>query len=256
MALFGTYLGVVGGGENEELKTANAVTLTNGNYLSRGAKPTGLVDSSKGILSMWVKWNTFSGTDFFLQPGGGLSHSLTLRSDETFRIYFFNSSAESFAFNSSILTGSYTTSDWIHILASWDVNFTQGNRLYHLYINDVSDATITIDGTDAMIPNWGSATDMYIGHNGSGSFEPEADMAEFYWNIGEYLDLSVTANRRKFISTTGKPIDLGADGSTPTGTAPIIYLPNSASTFHQNEGTGGDFTATGTFVDASTSPSD
>ena len=38
------------------------------------------------------------------------------------------------------------------------------------------------------------------------------------------MDFTTTSNRRKFIDASGNPEDLGSDGSTPTGTAPEIYL--------------------------------
>jgi hypothetical protein len=63
----------------------------------------------------------------------------------------------------------------------------------------------------------------------------------------------------KFISG-GKPVDLGADGSEPTGTAPAIFLRRApaaaAATFATNLGTGGNFSIEGTLTAAPTSPSD
>jgi len=55
-----------------------------------------------------------------------------------------------------------------------------------------------------------------------------------------------------------KPVDLGSDGSTPTGTAPIMYFSrrNGASTWGDNKGSGGTFTQSGTFLAGSDSPSD
>lgn len=55
---------------------------------------------------------------------------------------------------------------------------------------------------------------------------------------------------------TGKPVDLGADGSTPTGTAPGVYLTGGAATFATNLGTAGSFAVTGTLTNAASSPSD
>jgi hypothetical protein len=64
------------------------------------------------------------------------------------------------------------------------------------------------------------------------------------------------ANRRLFISATGKPVSLGANGSTPFGTQPAIYLGNPLATWHTNLGAGGGFNVTGgALTAASTSPS-
>jgi hypothetical protein len=60
-----------------------------------------------------------------------------------------------------------------------------------------------------------------------------------------YIDLSVPANLAKFVTGTGidaKPVDLGANGELPFGTAPLIYLPMYGNNAGKNYGTGGDFT--------------
>ena len=49
--------------------------------------------------------------------------------------------------------------------------------------------------------------------------------------------------------------NLGSDGSTPTGTAPILFLNNPASTWHTNLGTGGGMSLTGTLVAGTDAPS-
>lgn len=60
---------------------------------------------------------------------------------------------------------------------------------------------------------------------------------------------------------TGKPVNLGANGQTPTGITPAVFLRRApgaaASTFATNLGTGGGpFTITGTLTSAPTSPTD
>lgn len=66
-----------------------------------------------------------------------------------------------------------------------------------------------------------------------------------YLNASEYIDFSVEENRRKFFDVSGSVVNLGVDGSTPTGSQPEIYLGNDYDTFHQNLGSGGDFTVSG-----------
>jgi len=88
----------------------------------------------------------------------------------------------------------------------------------------------------------------------NGALKSNGAISEFYFAPNQYLDLSVEANRRKFITADGKPADLGADGSTPTGTAPAIYLPNRAALIGTNAGTGGNFTVNGAPKDANSTP--
>jgi len=82
------------------------------------------------------------------------------------------------------------------------------------------------------------------------------EIADLYLNTATSLDLSSTANRRKFISAEDKPVDLGSDGSTPTGTAPLIFLSNPTATWQNNLGSGGNFNENGALTDAGDSPSD
>jgi len=159
------------------------------------------------------------------------------------------------AMNTSAFTAG---ASWLHVLASWNTNFTVGNKLHHLYVNNVSDKVVSVDsagagGTRVDATNWatGARTD--------GTLKLDGCAAEIYFAIDQFLDFSDAANRAKFI-LNGKPVDLGAGGSLPTGTAPIVYFsvrPGDAATaFATNRGTGGNFSITGSLDLASTSPSD
>ena len=103
--------------------------------------------------------------------------------------------------------------------------------------------------------NWGLGAVV-----GTGSGKIFGSLAEFYFAPNQYLDFSNIYNRRKFISSTGKPVFLGSSGALPTGTSPIIYnhinKAEAAANFALNRGTGGNFTITGILDTASTSPSD
>jgi len=153
---------------------------------------------------------------------------------------------------------------WHNICGAANMGFDAGSRLFPLYVDDVAQVvttnpspfggdgdvgtafTMTFNGVTVDIPNTlGSALDTY-------------DCADYWFAPNVYIDFTQTANRRKFISAAGKPVDLGADGSTPTGTAPAIFLSGDASPtgFQFNKGTGGAFTLTGTLTNATTSPSD
>jgi hypothetical protein len=81
----------------------------------------------------------------------------------------------------------------------------------------------------------------------------EADYSDLRLWAG-YIDLSVESNRRLFITAGGKPVNPDLPRAI-LGT-PLIDLRGPASAFGTNNGSGGDFTVTGTLTDASTSPSD
>ena len=72
-------------------------------------------------------------------------------------------------------------------------------------------------------------------------------MAEF-WLDDSFIDFSNATNRQKFYSSGGDAVDLGSDGSTPTGSAPLVYLHldsgETGNNFASNAGTGGDLSVT------------
>jgi hypothetical protein len=146
--------------------------------------------------------------------------------------------------------GTYTAAtDWVHVLASWDL----ANDKADLYIDDVDDraaSPTTLNGNICYASvKWG------IGGLVGG--ELEADVAELYAALGTYMDLSQTANRRKFIDEQKRPVDLGAGCTTPTGSAPTGCFVGDASSWFTNKGAGGGMTVEGNGLPvAPTSPSD
>lgn len=86
------------------------------------------------------------------------------------------------------------------------------------------------------------------------------DVAEGYFNTAEYLDLSDSSNIALFIDSGGAPVDLGSDGSNPTGTAPYAFFhiadtSTTPSDFETNLGSGGSVSLLGDALTmASTGP--
>lgn len=134
------------------------------------------------------------------------------------------------------------TPGWHHVLVSADMT-NAANR--HVYIDDIAAdftvATYTNGSLNFAAADWGIAADA------SGGSPLEGAIAEL-WLEDTYLDLSVEVNRRKFISTNGRPAVLGADGSAPTGGSPLIYLSGNDGDFATNKGTGGGFTENGSLA--------
>jgi hypothetical protein len=79
-------------------------------------------------------------------------------------------------------------------------------------------------------------------------------VADYYLNLATSFDLSVEANRRKFITACKSAVLLGATGSKPTGTAPILFQSGATEAWHTNKGTGGGFTENGALSTASSKP--
>lgn len=251
MSLLGG-MGIIGagGGGGGAGYAAHAVKLDGTNdYLTRGAGLTGAADSKTGLVSFWIN---FKGGDATLQR---ILYAATVdlflvekRTTNKFRIYGTSSSSTKLELHSS---SAYTSSSgWIHFLASWDLSTPET----YLYINDANDeggGGTAVDSTiDLTHSDWG------IGAEAAGNQLINADLADFYFE-DTFLDISVLANRRKFIDSGGKPVDLGSDGSTPTGSSPLIVLNDQVTAgWESNNGTGGGMSENGALADGADSPSD
>lgn len=236
--------------------TANAVDFDGTNdYLKKLTDFTGNADSKTGIFSAWARFDA------------GDSTTLEMLNNLTNPVNIFRNSANKFNFNFTSTAGassfiyksvaSYTAgATWYNVLSSWDTNHAAGAKVAQLYINDVSDCTVTLDADAAFDIAYASTTwSLATNVNSLGTSNFNGCLSEIYFAPGQYLDFSSSSNRRKFISATGKPVNLGTDGSTPTGTAPILYLKNAFGTVGTNSGTGGNMTIIGAPAACSTSPS-
>lgn len=208
---------------------------------------SGISDGKQWAFSFWFKLDSedtnthvifttrdSSSNRFLLQrsPSAGQNNRLTLvgRNTSGTVILLIETSA---SYNTS------TNAGWNHILCSG--NLATGAK--HIYVNDGSD--INSSGQVFTNDNIDFTGSFEIGRANDITHLPfYGSMAEF-WMDDSYIDFSVEANRRKFYSATGTAVDLGSDGSTPTGSSPLMYLHlddgETGNNFALNAGTGGDF---------------
>jgi len=225
-------------GSGEEPYQAQAVHFDTGTILERGAALTGASgEYTQCLISFWAK--VYSSNFFFGSRELGFFQGATQYSQgEAFALFVGDE-----IFDGDALSGTFTEPGeprWVHVVAAYDHENEAGSL-------------VAVDGVlstakeflNAGPPILTGETDFYVGSNIS-------DIADFYVAIGQFLDLSNPANIAKFIAD-GKPVDLGADGSLPTGTAPTIFFSGNASSFTTNKGTGGAFTLTGELTDADAS---
>lgn len=222
-----------------------AVDFDEGDLLSRTGDLTGNTNGKKGIISFW--YNRRSPTELrdhiWLtdELGGGLF--VRYENDNKVRV---QAQAPSAAVVLEMLsTIGPSAGEWHHILIAWDLSVPDQS---HIFIDDV-DVTSRLTHTDSNI-DYTRSNHSLMGQDAEGC------VAEFYLNYAEYLDPTLTHNRRKFIFSTLKPVSLGANGSTPTGVSPIVYFRGDETDFIVNRGTGGAFSKVGTPVDCAASPSD
>lgn len=256
--MMGAGLMAAGGGVPVYLTSSADFDGTN-DYMTRGAGLTGAADSKVGILSFWHRMDGGDGAQKAILAasttvGGASSRQLVFFNGVSNRLQIvFKDAADATVLNATTGASFTTSASWHHFLISWNLATSQ----CQIYVDDIVDTntpSITNANIDYTLADWS------IGAQPNGSIKLNGCLAEFYFNTATSLDLSVVDNRRKFRSVSGKPVDLGVSGSTPTGSQPIIYQKIAsggvASDFATNLGSGGNLTVTGSLDLGSTSPSD
>lgn len=217
-------------------------------YLQRLANLTGIANAKSGIVSAWVHINGGDGQeqDFLIGSDpptfSGVGMSFYRESTNQIIVQDNTGVATSFGLFSGNLH--LEGEGWLHILAAWD----GATGAKHLYINDLNELD-PASVANNVNTNYASCTQWAVAaFAGSTSFL-DGCLAELFFAPGQFLDLSITANRRKFIDAAGAAVNLGTTGSTPTGTAPRVFLhldrADLPSQLAVNRGTGGDFTVGG-----------
>lgn len=144
--------------------------------------------------------------------------------------------------------------EWACYLVSWKTDLAAGAKLLQIYRGDVNAVTSKTDDGGSFLADLSS--DPWTLLNAA---DVDVSWAEVWFDT-TFIDFTVEENRLKFMTPDGKPADIGADGSAPTGDQPLIYLSvragDSAADFCNNRGTGPNFTQNGSLTLAPSSPSD
>lgn len=235
--------------------TANAVDFTPATLGTLAL--SGVADSSTGIISTYVRLDGGDGTNMtILSARAGTTDVVRLsRGGANTFILNLSDAAGTSACSMTSTVGTFTSgSAWLHVLLAWDTNFSAGNKILQMYIDDATMSPSKSDGNPAFNVDY-TPTSWAIGSRTDIAQQFDGCLAEFYFAPGQYLDISNSANRLKFRSSANRPVNIGLTGDLPTGTAPAVYLNNPAASFTTNKGTGGNFTVvTGALATASSAP--
>lgn len=150
------------------------------------------------------------------------------------------------ASNNSLLSESLSTpnwddGEWHHYAASWDLVNDQLDWLLdgvHSSATGFVNADIDYDGPSQQL----------FKNYSSDAYYMDGAVADLWFDYSSYIDLSSTANQRKFFSSEGKPVFLGARGELPTGSIPYIYITEADNAYAYNRGSGIDFPAVATAI--------
>lgn len=207
---------------------------TNDNLL-RGGALSGAADGRNGTMSFWFRQDTGLGTARSIVDAQSNRVSAQINASNQVVTRFRD------AGNADICLQSFITmadNNWHHIIMT-----TNGTAAH-----TARDGFVTIAPTpvDADI-DW-TLTNFSVGSTVGATQRFPGDLADV-WMDDVYIDISISANLQKFIHVSGHPADLGADGSTPTGSAPLVFFSGATNAWHTNKGTGGGYNLTGALTD-------
>lgn len=213
---------------------------------------SGLVDEPYITASLWFI-PTAAEIYFFQQDGGGW-FLRTLTGAPNIRLHFGGEDSTGSVASFNLYSfETISPNEPHHFLASVDVL----NGVAHMYVDNLNvldqahPSHLVSSGSDI---DWTRSQGASIGSRNSGTSHFFDGAQQELWIAQEFIDAGVVGNREKFIKS-GKPVSLGADGSLPTGTQPVIYLRNPYDSWEQSEGSLGNFAVNGTaLTDQGTRP--
>lgn len=233
--------------------TANAVNFEEGEWLG-AYNATGITNTKTLLTSFWFTIHTDRNRRQTMWRAA--QGSATGGSNTRFRL---NTSTNNISFalrnpgGSNVLAGassfSWSVDTWYHLLFSCDLS-DSGKR--YLYIDDSAQSPSYTTYTNDV---WDANQYWAIAARPDDSEHLDGCLADTFIT-NEYLDISVESNRRKFIDASGNPVDLGSDGSTPTGTQPLFFFKSAYGSAGTNSGSEGNFSVNGTLSACGSSPSD
>lgn len=137
----------------------------------------------------------------------------------------------------------FTGSDVLALGRYYQIDFSvdlSDSAKRHVFINNIAATGTWNDYVDANM-DFSGLSEAYVGAAKAAVSKLNGEMSSVWLAPNTYIDLA--SENPFWDSDNSKPKDLGEDGSTPTGSSPLIYLPLRGDDAGSNKGTGGDFTA-------------
>lgn len=240
---------------------ARGVKFPTGAYLFSSGGASGVNSLSVFSFASWLRVSTAPTVNGqFMTPlcmannlgrGAKLDFIYNTTPGFTFAPALVTSSATTRSYSASVL--SMLDGNWHHVMFSASLpGGTQGTDVF-LYVDD---QPVTITPAGSVLTQYLDNTDRTLGRNNHPSVLREwlGDIADMWVSTSQFLNFGDVAVRRKFITADLRPVDLGDDGTLPTGTQPRIFMRGPAADVGNNRGTLLDWTVNGSPVDSSTNP--
>jgi hypothetical protein len=122
-------------------------------------------------------------------------------------------------------TETHTHNSLIHIL------YARSGTTHEMAVNDTIQ-TLSSAPTGTTNSPFDAMDDTHVGLTAE-----DAIYGDVWVGPEQFLDITVEANRRKFIDSSGNPVALGPTGENPTGTSPYIFMGNNMRAADWNTGT-------------------
>lgn len=216
---------------------------------ARGAGLTGDADSQSGYFSAWCRFDGGDGAVQYLMGNQGFRVNFQRIATGEFRAIIRNTLNVNAVVVTSITNTFVAGTGWHHLACSWDTAVP----IAHMWVNGALDQNITTLTPGALLDytrnNW------WVGASSGPASLIDGAISELVFQDGEYIDLTVQANRDLHRHPNGQPPNIGADGSLPTGTQPIMYMVEEGGVM-VNRGSGGAFVAVGAPALSADSPKD
>jgi len=202
-------------------------------YGRASASDLGLIDTKLGIISFWVLLQGGNGTNMNLFANSSLKPRLRRRNVDDWEFIARNAAGTNILQITSD-TGWTDADPWHHVFFTWDLG--QVDKSW-IYVNGV-DVTVRTTHTDDTMDLVTHAGNEGFGAADNGGDRIDACISEYYVRLGEFLDLGATPSLINSFISGGKPVDLGADGSLPTGNVPQMFSPDGDCRINAGSGAG------------------
>lgn len=210
-------------------------------YLSRSSDLVGNADGKTFTFSAWVWWDDTVSLDT-IYTNSNLSFIVSSSNGSEFYVTATNSSGGEILYFASTTDG-FPKDTFVNIIISVDLT-SSSNRF--VYVNDAQISGSWLTYTNDTIDF--TATQHAVAARTTAANYFKGRLSNVFLDY-TYRDMSITANRRLFVTADLKP----AAGQAALN--PIMYLTMADPTQPgKNSGTGGDFTLTGTVARSGRGP--
>lgn len=202
-------------------------------YALRGSDLSGNADSKFCTISVWFRVDGGNGTTRIILNSDNNNYQILLNTSNECQIRVRNAAATNL-FQASTTTAFPAGPAWHNVI--WALNLASLTTL--LAVDGLSESQQISTGPITGTIDW-TSVDHSLGATPAASLLFDGCLAEIYFNNESTLDIAVPNVLAAFISPSGDPVDLGADGSFPNGTQPICYFLDADAS--ANLGFGGNY---------------